>query len=161
MAMTNFFLNAIFFVFSGTSTLPGSRPDLPACVLRSYPFVRTQYFGDSELAFGFDGVQKTIPLSKLPYGQKAPEVRVQFLAKTYGHAKGKRGLVQVKDGPCILHAHSKYPDYAVSLETMGLAKPVKDEESVRAMAGDIISGLASLHNGGYLHRRYTDYKCHV
>jgi len=83
---------------------------------------------------------------------KGIQGRLDFLKGMYSYAKGKRGLVQVNTGPRL---SKDFVTYKVKMETLGINLQghylPKKENEMQLMTIDVLSGLASLHKGGYLH----------
>ena len=112
-----------------------------------YPAGKRKQIGNSEITFNFDDVEKQFLLIHLPYGHTNPRGRVGFLKGMYEHAKHRRGLVEVKDGPGLNNTY-----YKVTLKTRGLGTHPRTGDELRRMTKDLVSGLAWLHSGDYLHR---------
>ena len=67
----------------------------------------------------------------------------------YLHARDCRGLVQVLGKPRLNEAGTHYK---VELATRGVHSLPRTEDELRQLTKDVVSGLASLHKGCYLHR---------
>jgi hypothetical protein len=115
----------------------------------AYPLAKKLRSGTAMITFGPEGVEKRIPIAHLPLGGSNPQSRIDYLNQMYSHAAGHRGLAHVMDGPKL---SSNRTHYKVTLRTKGLPsiKPT-NEDDVRAMTKDVVSGLTWLHDGGYLH----------
>jgi serine/threonine protein kinase len=99
------------------------------------------------MTFNPDSVEKRILVQELPYAEN-PTKRVEFLCGMYLHARGCRGLVQVKSTPKLTKNSG---DYKVTMKTMGFHKSPQDEGGLKSMAKDLVTGLARLHEKNYLH----------
>jgi serine/threonine protein kinase len=73
---------------------------------------------------------------------------IDFLSDMYNYAKGHPGLVQIKEDPKIKYRGT----YKIVLETRGHVCRLRNEDKVRAMAQSVLTGLAWLHKGSYVHR---------
>jgi hypothetical protein len=111
----------------------------------SLPLGAVKQFEGARIIFNFDGVQKIVPLAKLPFGEYLEE-RLIFLKEMYEHAIGHRGLVQVSSTPRATRSH-----YTVTFSTKGIRRQPRNEEELREMARDILTGLKRLHDGNFLH----------
>jgi serine/threonine protein kinase len=115
----------------------------------AYPLAKKMKLGHSEIAFNSDHVEKRVASSHLPYSQTDFHGRLNFLRGMYEHAKDHRGLVKAKDGSRLSENGRQY---VVTLETRGITFRPRTEDELRRMTRDLVSGLACLHSGDYLHR---------
>ena len=122
-------------------TVKGLLPALP------YPLAKRITIGTSEITYNFDHVKKRINITDLPYVGRNPQSRINFLKRMYEYAKRGRGLVHVKSGPKL----EKKSNYVVRLATKGIRRQPHEEEELQRMTKDLVSGLALLHKGNFLH----------
>lgn len=94
-----------------------------------------------------DSVEKRISLKDLPCDGSMNN-RIDFLSEMYKYAIGHPGLVQIKEDPKI----SRQGIYKIILETRGHVCRLRNEGEARAMSQSVLTGLAWLHKGGYVHR---------
>jgi hypothetical protein len=113
----------------------------------AYPLLKKLKIGKSVISWNPEDVKKEVLATELPYTGEDANARVGFLKKMYEHARGQRGLVQVKVGPCL-----NRKKYKVVLATRGLNTRPKNQDDLRKMTKDLVSGLAWLHRAGYIHR---------
>ncbi|CAG8608529.1 10391_t:CDS:2 [Paraglomus brasilianum] len=120
-----------------------------------YPVTKTQKYHRSTISYEANYVKKVVSIRDLPFvdgeNLKMIESRVDFLFAMYQHAKGKRGLVQVKDGPKLIWGNTAYK---IKLATRGIAVEtlsIHSEDKVQKLVLDVVTGLSYLHSGGYLH----------
>jgi serine/threonine protein kinase len=118
---------------------------LPA---EAYPYGLTKDFGTSTISYFFDFVEKKLPMGDLPYGDRKPEDRLEFLQCMYEYARNHPNLVTVMDGP----KWNKSGHYCVRFTTRGVPNRPQSEDEVRSFTKDVISALVFLHKGGFLHR---------
>jgi hypothetical protein len=113
----------------------------------AYPLMKRRKIGDSNISWNPKDVKKEVLITDLPYAGEDAEARFEFLKKMYEHARGQRGLVQIKSGPSLRRRR-----YQVTLSTRGIDTRAKSKGELQKMAKDLVSGLAWLHRAGYLHR---------
>ncbi|CAB4374878.1 unnamed protein product [Rhizophagus irregularis] len=101
----------------------------------------------STITFFDDSVEKMVSLNNLPHAND--QNRVAFLLAMYNCAKGHPGLIQIKEGggPKIRNRGT----YRVVFETQGRNIQLNNENEVREMALSVLTGLAWLHENGYVH----------
>ncbi|CAB4400459.1 unnamed protein product [Rhizophagus irregularis] len=101
----------------------------------------------STITFFDDSVEKMVSLNDLPNAND--QNRVAFLLAVYNCAKGHPGLIQIKEGggPKIRNRGT----YRVVFETRGRNIQLNNENEVREMALSVLTGLAWLHENGYVH----------
>ncbi|CAB4374990.1 unnamed protein product [Rhizophagus irregularis] len=101
----------------------------------------------STITFFDDSVEKMVSLNDLPHAND--QNRVAFLLAVYNCAKGHPGLIQIKEGggPKIRNRGT----YRVVFETRGRNIQLNNENEVREMALSVLTGLAWLHENGYVH----------
>jgi len=80
------------------------------------------------------------------------ENRVYTLRCMYEIAKGHDGLVQVLEGPFYKKGRNTPGKYAIKLQTRGYKRVPRDEPTTLAMTRSLLTGLAWLHQCGYVHR---------
>ena len=120
------------------------RHSIPA---QTYPLAKRMKLGNSAISFNIKDVMKWVDISKMPYcGDK--DLRIEFLCGMYDHAKDRRGLVNCINGPIL----GRTGVYKVTLSNRCFSSQPKDEDSLRAMTKDVVSGLDWLHHADYLHR---------
>ncbi|GES88402.1 hypothetical protein RCL_jg5311.t1 [Rhizophagus clarus] len=114
------------------------------------PLGKRQKLGHSFITFLSDVVEKIILKVDLPYATNLDN-RVNFLKKMYDYAKGHPGLVQVEKGPLFDKGKGIY---RVVMKTRGIpcVSELKNENNVREMMKCILTGLARLHQGNFVHR---------
>ena len=115
----------------------------------TYPMAKKRKLGVSEITYYANCVTKKIVLADLPCQQGNSKRRVSFLAEMYAHARGHRGLVQVSGS---LRLNNAGTHYEVELKTRGIQYLPKNEGEIQQMTKDLVSGLAWLHRGQFLHR---------
>ena len=88
---------------------------------------------------------KTMSVTALPYAENV-RARVTFLSAMYNHAKGHTGLVHVEK------VESKNGIYKVLMRTRGLPFQPVAEKHLNRMMRCVLTGLARLHEKGFVHR---------
>ncbi|CAG8742424.1 18019_t:CDS:2 [Rhizophagus irregularis] len=96
------------------------------------PLGKKQKLGHSYITFFANSVVKLVPEVDLPYTQHL-QSRVRFLTSMYKHAKDQRM-------------------YKVKMTTQGIPCKLNNENDVREMTKCVLTGLARLHAGRYVHR---------
>ncbi|CAG8647748.1 4305_t:CDS:1, partial [Paraglomus occultum] len=113
---------------------------LPTNVL---PLGRTLKKGDSTITFYDNFVEKRIS----SFNRLYPFANVNTLKQIYKLARHKRGLVHAKDLPSV-----KKGLYKVTLGTQGFHRLPQTEDEFRMIIEDILNGLVTLHDSGFVHR---------
>lgn len=135
-------LRATFNLARVLMTIKDAIPTIP------YPLGKAITTGSTKITYLANHVVKRLPASDLPYGEGDElDDRVSFLVDMYSYARDHRGLVRVKVLPTLIR---KY--YQVILETKGLQRRPQDEKELKVMVKDLVSGIAWLNQGGFLHR---------
>ncbi|CAB4408209.1 unnamed protein product [Rhizophagus irregularis] len=119
--------------------------DIPDVII---PLGKKQKLGHSYITFFANSVIKLVPEVDLPYAQHL-QSRVRFLTSMYKHAKGYPGLVQIKEDPLFIQDERMYK---VKMTTRGIPCKLNNENDVREMTKCVLTGLARLHAGRYVHR---------
>ena len=112
------------------------------------PLGKKQKLGHSYITYYANSVVKLVPEVDLPYAQNLNS-RVLFLTRMYNHAKGHPGLVQIKEDPIYVKDEKAYK---VKMTTRGIPCDLKTESDVQEMTKCVLTGLARLHTGKYVHR---------
>ncbi|KAF0453080.1 crinkler family protein [Gigaspora margarita] len=91
-------------------------------------------------------LEKRVLKADLPYSEDLNS-RIQFLESMYQYAKGYPGLVQIEKGPVVT---KKF--YKIVMKTRGIPCLLITEDELREMAKSVLTGLARLHGGNFVHR---------
>ncbi|CAG8522299.1 29647_t:CDS:2 [Gigaspora margarita] len=110
------------------------------------PLGKRQKRGHSFITFYADSVEKRVLKADLPYSEDLNS-RIQFLESMYQYAKGYPGLVQIEKGPVVT---KKF--YKIVMKTRGIPCLLITEDELREMAKCVLTGLARLHGGNFVHR---------
>ncbi|RIB22181.1 hypothetical protein C2G38_2174613 [Gigaspora rosea] len=117
--------------------------DIPDTIL---PLGKRRNLGHSFITFYADSVEKRVLKADLPYSEDLNS-RIQFLESMYQYAKGYPGLVQIEKGPVVTEGV-----YKIVMKTRGVPCMLRTEDELREMAKCVLTGLARLHEGGFVHR---------
>ncbi|CAG8557062.1 5318_t:CDS:2, partial [Gigaspora margarita] len=117
--------------------------DIPSTIL---PLGKRRKLGHSFITFYANSVEKRVMKADLPYS-KDLNSRIQFLESMYQYAKGYPGLVQIKKGPVFTKGV-----YKIVMKTRVIPCMLRTDDELREMAKCVLTGLARLHGGGFVHR---------